>query len=86
MPEISKFYGIHITMYYVDHNPPHFHAEYDGYKVLVNINECVIIKGYFPPKQLKILLAWSEIHKEELLANWELCASYKQPNKINPLV
>ncbi len=86
MPEISKFYGIHITMYYDDHNPPLFHAEYDGYKAIVNINDCVVIKGFFPHKQLKLLLAWAEIHKEELLKNWELLAAFEQPNKINPLV
>ena len=56
MPEISSFYGIRVTMYYEDHNPPHFHAEYNGNKALVDINESRIIKGYLPSRQLKLIL------------------------------
>jgi len=50
MPEISLFYGIRVTMYYEDHNPPHFHAEYNGNKALVDINEARVIKGALPVK------------------------------------
>ncbi|MDO4288205.1 MAG: DUF4160 domain-containing protein [Eubacterium sp.] len=86
MPEISLFYGIRITMNWNDHNPPHFHAEYAGHKALVDIQESVIIKGNLPSRQLKIVLAWCEIHKDELMQNWELARDEKPLNRINPLI
>ena len=58
MPEISLFYGIRVTMYYEDHNPPHFHAEYNGNKAIVDIIEARVIKGALPSRQLKLTLAW----------------------------
>lgn len=85
MPEISIFYGIRITMYYEDHTPPHFHAEYNGSKVLIDIENATVSKGIFPFKQLKLVLAWCEIHKEELLTNWKLAEEYENLNKIEPL-
>ena len=53
MPEISLFYGIRVTMYYDDHNPPHFHAEYNGNKALIEIDHARVIKGALPSRQLK---------------------------------
>ena len=86
MPVISLFYGIKVTMYYDDHTPPHFHAEYNGKKALVDILNCRVISGALPAKQLKLILAWAVIHQDELMQNWEL-AKLKEPlNKINPLV
>lgn len=86
MPEISLFYGIRITMNWNDHNPPHFHAEYAGYKALVDIQEGVIIRGNLPSRQMKIVLAWCEIHRDELMQNWELARDEKPLNRINPLI
>lgn len=86
MPEISLFYGIRITMNWNDHNPPHFHAEYASYKALVDIQEGVIIRGNLPSRQLKIVLAWCEIHRDELMQNWELARDEKPLNRINPLI
>lgn len=86
MPEISLFYGIRITMYYSDHNPPHFHAEYAGHSALVDIQEGTVIKGKLPNRQLKFVLAWCEIHKDELMQNWELSKDNKPLNRINPLI
>ena len=86
MPEISLFYGIRITMNWNDHNPPHFHAEYAGYKALVDIQEGVIIRGNLPSRQLKIVLAWCEIHRDELMQIWELARDEKPLNRINPLI
>lgn len=86
MPEISLFYGIRITMNWNDHNPPHFHAEYAGYKALVDIQEGIIIRGNLPSRQLKIVLAWCEIHRDELMQNWELARDEKPLNRINPLI
>ena len=77
MPEISLFYGIRVTMYYNDHMPPHFHAEYNGHKALVDINNIQVIRGSLPNKQL---------HQDELMQNWELAKDMKPLNKINPLI
>lgn len=86
MPEISLFYGIRITMYYDDHNPPHFHAEYNGNKALIDIVRIQVNKGSLPSKQLKIVLAWCAIHQDELMQNWELAKDDKPLNNIAPLI
>lgn len=86
MPEISLFYGIRITMYYSDHNPPHFHVEYAGRKALIDIEKGTVLTGALPNRQLKLVLAWCEIHKDELMQNWELSKDAKPLNRINPLV
>ncbi|MCM1184374.1 MAG: DUF4160 domain-containing protein [Roseburia sp.] len=85
MPEISLFYGIKVTMYYDDHTPPHFHAEYNGNRIIVDIIKGKVIKGGFPGKQLKLILAWAVIHQDELMQNWELSKAGKPLNRINPL-
>ncbi len=86
MPEISLFKGIRITMYYSDHNPPHFHAEYAGEKVLIDIQEGIVLEGKLPNRQLKLVLAWCELHKDELMQNWELAKAGKPLNHISPLM
>ena len=86
MPEISLFFGIRVTMYYDDHNPPHFHANYNGQKILVDIIKGRVLRGSFPTKQLKIVLAWAEIHKDELMQDWELSKSGLPLNEIAPLM
>ena len=86
MPEISLFYGIRITMNCNEHNPQHFHVEYAGYKASVLIQNGVIDKGYIPNRQLKLVLAWCEIHRDELMQNWELARQDKPLNRINPLI
>lgn len=86
MPEICLFYGLRITMFWSDHNPPHFHVEYAEYKATVNIQAATIDTGYLPNRQLKLALAWCEIHRDELMQNWELARDGKPLNRINPLV
>lgn len=86
MPEISLFYGIRITMNYSEHNPPHFHVEYAGYRASVRILDGVIDQGALPGKQMKLVLAWCEIHRDELMQNWELARDQKPLNRINPLI
>lgn len=86
MPEISLFCGIRITMYYNDHNPPHFHAEYAGKKALVDVLSGCVIQGYLPARQLKLVLAWNELHRDELMQNWELARNSMPLNKVTPLV
>lgn len=85
MPEISLFCGIRITMYYSDHNPPHFHAEYAGYKALIDVLSGCVIRGSLPAKQMKLVLAWNELHKDELMQNWELARSEQPLNPVPPL-
>ncbi len=86
MPEICLFGGIRITMYYDDHNPPHFHAEYAGYKSLVDIQRGCVIRGALPDRQLKFVLAWCELHRDELMQNWELAKAAQPLRKIAPLM
>lgn len=84
MPTISMFYGILIRMYYEDHNPLHFHAFYGNYKARFNLNG-ELLEGSMPSKQTKLIAAWSLIHKEELLANWELAKNSETLFNITPL-
>lgn len=83
---VSIFFGIKIIFKNnSEHNPPHFHAEYNGHKILVNIIEGEVIAGYMPKKQLKLILAWCELYQDELMENWELMLEGKQPNQIQGL-
>ena len=84
MPEISRFYGMVIRMFYNDHNPPHFHVEYQDYEAIIDINNGTI-KGEMPRKALKLTYEWLDLHKEELLENWELAQRQEKLNKIEPL-
>jgi hypothetical protein len=87
MPTLSMFFGIIIRMYYApkEHNPAHIHAYFQEYKASVKILDGEIINGTLPSRQLKLVLAWIEIHKDELLANWELCQNGEKPFKVEPL-
>jgi hypothetical protein len=84
MPEISRFLGIVISIYYNEHNPPHFHAEYGEYQITVEI-ESGIVNGKFPRRALNAVLEWFVLHKEELMQDWELSLKGKPLNKIKPL-
>lgn len=86
MPEISLFYGIRVTMNWNDHNPPHFHVEYGGYKATIRIMDGVVDRGFLPNKQLRLVLAWCVIHEDELMQNWELSRDSKPMNAIAPLI
>lgn len=85
MPIISEFFGIKITMYWDEHFPEHFHAKYGKFEALVSIREAAVIKGALPAKQLKLVLAWCEIHQDELLANWASAKKHGKISKIEPL-
>jgi len=84
MPEISRFLGIIIRMFYRDHAPPHFHAEYGEYEITIDINTGVV-SGKFPKRALNAVLEWYDLHKEELLADWELAEQQRPLNSIEPL-
>jgi hypothetical protein len=87
MPTISMFYGIIIRLYCspAQHNPPHFHAYYQDLMAIIDIRNGEISSGNLPPKQTKLVLAWTEIHREELLADWELASKGELPFPIEPL-
>lgn len=85
MPTISMFLGIIIRMYNSnEHNPPHFHASYQGYNAIFNFDG-ELLEGEMPKRQIKFIVAWSEMHKDELIANWELAMSEQPLYKIDPL-
>ena len=85
MPAISMFYGIIINMHNIgEHNPPHFHASYQGYDATFNLDG-ELIEGDMPKRQIKFIAAWTEIHKDELIANWELAINEEPLYKIEPL-
>ena len=81
------FYGIIIRMYCSpgEHNPPHIHAYYQDHKAIIDIHTCEVSEGKLPSKQTKLVLAWTEIHQEELLADWELASKGELPFTIEPL-
>lgn len=84
MPQISIFYGIIVLMNFIDHAPAHFHAWYGDYKITVNIKDGVV-KGEMPGRALKMILEWLDLHREELLANWEKAQTGTPLDKIEPL-
>ncbi|MBP7479436.1 MAG: DUF4160 domain-containing protein [Spirochaetaceae bacterium] len=85
MPLICEFLGIKIFMFWDEHTPPHFHAQYGNDKALVSIEKAVVMKGFLPSRQLKLVLAWCELHTDELLRNWESSKSHGEIHRINPL-
>lgn len=87
MPTISMFYGIIIRMYYApgEHPPLHFHVYYSEYKATVNIRTAEIIEGNLPEKQAKLVLAWTELHQDELMANWYLVMNGEVPFRVQQL-
>ena len=87
MPTISMFYGVIIRMYCApgEHNPPHVHAYYQDNMATIDIRTGEIAQGELPKKQTKLVLAWAEIHREELLADWALASKGEIPFPIEPL-
>jgi hypothetical protein len=72
VPQISSFYGIIIYLYFNDHNPPNFHAEYCGYEVLIEIRSLTGIKGSLPKRAMNLVVEWAQLLQNELLAAWEV--------------
>ena len=85
MPELSRFYGIIIAMYYDEHNPPHFHAKYNEHKVAIKIDDLAIIEGSLPSKALGLVIEWASMHMDDLNLNWNNARSGDVLFKINPL-
>jgi hypothetical protein len=86
MPEISRFLGIVVYMYFNDHNPPHFHIKYNDYRAIIQIDNLAIIDGNLPPKVLSLVVEWASIHNSEIMDNWNSIVSTGEFKKIEPLV
>ncbi|MGH8590910.1 MAG: DUF4160 domain-containing protein [Gammaproteobacteria bacterium] len=85
MPEISRFLGIIITMYFNEHNPPHFHARYGEHKAEIAIETLSLIAGRLPPRVLGLVMEWAALHRAELLEDWDLARRQAELKKIAPL-
>ena len=85
MPEISRFLGIIIRMFYNEHNPPHFHAYYNEFKAEISIETLEIIAGKLPNRVYKLVIEWAIDHKDELKTDWELLRNDTVPLPIEPL-
>ena len=85
MPEISRFLGIIITMYYNDHPPPHFHVRYNQQKAIIDIQNLSILEGKLTPRVFGLVIEWAAIHQAELLANWQRAREQNPLEKIEPL-
>lgn len=84
MPTLSSFYGIKITMNYNDHSPPHFHAEYQEYEVIVEI-ESGVVTGKMPRRALNMIWAWLDEHRDELVENWKRAQARQTLTPVAPL-
>lgn len=85
MPEISRFFGIIIVMYYNDHAPPHFHAKYGGETGVFTIDDLKLIEGRLPKRAASLVLEWAFEHRSELAADWQLAMARRPLEKIAPL-
>jgi len=85
MPEICRFYGIIIRMYYNDHSPPHFHAIYGEYDARFDIQTLSMFGGELPPRARGLVVEWATQHQEELMQNWKNARTSHPLSKIEPL-
>jgi hypothetical protein len=85
MPEISRFLGIIIAMFYNEHNPPHFHARYGEYKIEIAIQTLSVLAGKLPPRAMGLVMEWASRHQDELMADWELARQNAELKRIAPL-
>ena len=84
MPEISRFLGIVIGIFYSEHGVPHFHAVYGEHEISVEV-ESGKIHGQFPVRALRLVREWADLHKEELIENWHLARQGQTLKRIAPL-
>lgn len=85
MPRLSAFYGIVIYMYWRDHAPPHFHAEYGDHEVLIVIDDGSVFAGSLPPRALRMVREWRQLHVDELQQAWQRASRRENPGTIKPL-
>jgi hypothetical protein len=85
MPEVSRFYGIVIRMFYREHNPPHFHAQYGDQEAVVDIESLTLMAGYLSPRARGLVVEWAFLHQDELFDNWLRARASQTPLRIDPL-
>jgi len=85
MPEISRFFGIVIFMYFDEHNPPHFHVKYNEERAVISVNELKVMEGSLQRRELSMVLEWANEHREELMNNWNSLQITGDFSKIAPL-
>jgi hypothetical protein len=85
MPRLSAFYGIAISMFYDDHDPPHFHAAYAGQRILVGIEPMRVIVGASPRRAESLVMEWSVLHQQELMEAWQRARDHRSLQRIAPL-
>jgi desulfoferrodoxin (superoxide reductase-like protein) len=88
MPTISLFYGIMVLMFYRDnrqHHLPHIHVRYQDEEAVIAIESGEVLQGALPVKQMKLVQAWVELRKEDLMADWQLAVNGEEPFRIAPL-
>jgi hypothetical protein len=85
MPEISRFYGMVMAMYYNDHAPPHFHVRYGEQKAVIGIDPIALLEGNLSRRGKGLVIDWAQEHQAELMADWELARQQAPLNRIDPL-
>jgi hypothetical protein len=88
MAVLSMFYGIIVSMYDFDnrqHKLPHIHVRYQDHEAVIAIEDGVVLEGDLPGNKMKLIQAWVELHKDDLIANWSLAISGEGVFKIDPL-
>jgi len=85
MPELSRFFGITIRMYFSDHEPAHFHAVYGEHEALIEINTLLVLRGSLPRRALALVLEWAALHRDELQSDWLRACTGEVLTPIEPL-
>ncbi len=85
MPEISRFFGIVVRMFFNDHEPPHFHVSYGEFEALLEVNTLAVYRGELPRRALALVLEWAALHRKELQQDWQLAKAGQVPKPIAPL-
>lgn len=86
MPVISRFFGISIMMYYKDHNSPHFHVKYNEFRAAFLIQDLSLSHGDLPGRVKALVLEWADLHRSELMENWNRSQNGDILESINPLI
>ncbi len=85
MPVISSFYGIDIKLYFRDHFPPHLHAFYGEFSAEIAIRDTTVLSGVLPRRAMSLVREWTDLHRAQLLAEWDKAWSGVHPDRIDPL-
>lgn len=85
MPEISRFFGIVVAMFYNDHQPPHFHVRYGSQRAIISIDTLTVLQGRLSPRVLGMVMEWSAQHQQDLIEDWKRARALQPLQPIQPL-